>query len=392
LRAHAIVVLALFLAVAASVTAVASDRPTVSQVAQLSGSDLQPAAYFGSSIAVSSNTIAVAAPVLNGTTPAIYVFEEPSSGWENMTQTAKLAPISTCYLDSPLAISSDGSTIVASFQGCTSQGRLLEYGWLEVFVRPASGWQDMAKPTAVLSLQNGGLHDFVGQTVAISPGGNTIATTGYVYSTKRSFLLLFDKPSGGWVSMNPTENLTMPGTTGNPVALNGNIVAVNDQGNGYVLVYQRTPSGLQQLAILYPSTSDGLEHALAMDDNTIVAGSLTSNNGNGAAYVFTKPTTGWANATETAQLSVQGLSAVYSFSLTLALSERGIIVGGYSDSAAYLYLEPTDGWQTTSQPSVTLPSTDQMFGFAVGISGATIVVGDPTAGPKEGTVYVFEAN
>lgn len=377
---------------ALSLIAVASDRPTLSQVAQLTGSDLQGGAYFGSSIAVASNTIAVGSPALNGKTPAIYVFEKPSSGWGNMTQTAKLTRISTCYLDSPLAISSDGSTIVASFQGCTSQGRLLEYGWLEVFVRPSSGWQDMAQPTAVLSLQNGGLHNFVGQTVAISPSGNTIVTTGYIYIRNRSFLLLFDKPSGGWVNMSPTENLTMPGTTGNPVALRDDMVAVNDQGNGYVLVYQRTPSGLQQLAILYPSTFNGLEYALAMNDNTIVAGSLTSNNGSGAAYVFAKPTTGWANATETAQLSVQGLSSVYSFSLALGLSGRAIVVGGYSDSAAYLYVEPAGGWQTTSQPSATLASSDQQFGYAVGISGTTIVVGDPTEGTQTGTVYVFEAN
>jgi hypothetical protein len=116
----------------------------------------------------------------------------------------------------------------------------------------------------------------------------------------------------------------------------------------------------------------------------------------GAVEVFAKPATGWTNGTETARLTAPNLASGVAFGWSLGLLEKVITVGGFSTSAAYVYVEPAGGWQTTSQPTMTLLSSDpfqQRFGAAVAISGSTIVVGDPAEGANSnnnGAAYVFQ--
>jgi len=58
------------------------------------------------------------------------------------------------------------------------------------------------------------------------------------------------------------------------------------------------------LARLTPSDGNGFAEvfgqSIAMSGDTIVVGAPYANNGAGAAYVFVKPASGWADMTETA--------------------------------------------------------------------------------------------
>src|SRR6266498_1908648 len=92
---------------------------------------------------------------------------------------------------------------------------------------------------------------------------------------------------------------------------------------------------------------------------------------------------GWASATETAQFSAPNLSSSAWFGSTISISGKSLLIGGSSTSAAYLFQQPTGGWQSTSTPDATILSTDpnqQSFGNAVAIAGSTLVVGDSHAG------------
>ena len=383
---------ALFFVFTLSLGAAASNHPGVSQVGQLLATDVTTYDLFGASVAVSSSTIAVGSPDSNNLFGSIYVYEKPAAGWGTMTQTAKLAPLTGCGAGYPIAISSDGSTIVAGVGGC-NLGGYPGYGWLEVFVRPASGWHDTQQPTAILSLSNTGQYNFMGLYLAISPDGKTIAGTGYFYYPQKSFVFLFDRPASGWTSMNPTATVATGNVNVSPVAISGNTVSLIDMIHGSLLVYERKSSGIQKVATLTSSDGAMLYYAVAMNSDTIVAAVLANP---GAVEVFAKPSTGWTNATETARLTAPNLPGGVAFGWSLGLIEKVITVGGFSTSAAYVYVEPAGGWQTTSQPTTTLLSSDpyqKRFGAAVAISGSTIVVGDPAEGANDnnnGAAYVFQ--
>ena len=75
---------------------------------------------FAASVSISGNTVAVGASV----TGAAYVFTEPSSGWANMTQTAKLTASDGDDIGGAVAIS--GNTVVVTGDAATVDGNVVQ--------------------------------------------------------------------------------------------------------------------------------------------------------------------------------------------------------------------------------------------------------------------------
>jgi hypothetical protein len=203
-------------------------------------------------------------------------------------------------------------------------------------------------------------------------------------------------------------------TLGISVAVSGNTVVVGQncseiggnpdcdlQHQGAVYVYQRLQNGWSDMVQTAELTaSDGYAgdlfgKSVAIDGDTIVVGA------NGKAYVFVNSAGVWQNQTETAELT-DGATGDY-FGLSVAVENNTIVVGATgvsingnaSQGAAYVFVEPAGGWLTTAAFNAQLTSSDgtswDLFGFSVGISGATIVAGAPfhldQTGPGE--TYVF---
>lgn len=80
----------------------------------------------------------------------------------------------------------------------------------------------------------------------------------------------------------------------------------------------------------------------------------------------------------------------------MALSSSALLVGGGATRAAYIFLKPRSGWQTTSTPNNTLLSNDpnqQDFGDAVAMLGSILVIGDTGEGAdgnQNGAAYIYE--
>jgi hypothetical protein len=133
-----------------------------------------------------------------------------------------------------------------------------------------------------------------------------------------------------------------------------------------------------------------------MDGDTIVVNGYVNNIWSGVSYLFSKPSTGWATATETAQLTVPTISSYPYSGQALALSGNAVLVGGESTQAAYIFLKPAGGWQTSSSPNITLLSNDPnqvSFGDAVAMQGNTIVIGDEFEGAENnqnGAAYIYQ--
>ena len=135
------------------------------QIARLAASDT--AGQFGSSVAVSGDTIAVGSPYFNNAQGAVYVFKKSGMA---VTQVAKLTASDAADNDGlGYAVSVSGDTVVA-----TAPYRDSNTGAAYVFVKPAGGWSNGTQD-AILTASDGLPSDNFGNGVAVS--GHTICVT-----------------------------------------------------------------------------------------------------------------------------------------------------------------------------------------------------------------------
>jgi len=401
------------------------------QHAELTASDGAARDGFGTSVAISGSTIVVGAPdALIGTSDfsqgAAYVFVKPTTGWANMTQTAKLTAsnpgTNSVHFGTSVAIS--GSTVVVgaprAFIGFS------QVGTAYVFVKPTTGWVN-ATETARLTPSDGVSGDNFGESVAIS--GTTVmvgspnakigsnASQGAVY--------VFIKPGKVWANLNKNTKLTasdglagdslgtsaaISGTTlvaGAPLATLG---ANTHQGKSYVFVKPGTGGWKSATETAELTASDGVQGdefgtSVAVGGSTIVVGASAEVDSSikGSAYVYVKPTTGWATtSTFTAKLTSSDSLAGDHFGVSVAIVKTTVVVGadqplGTGPGAVYIYVQPLTGWATTTAFTQKLLSSDGVFGDQFGSSVAEIagrvVAGAP--GHQVGTnlgqggTYVF---
>jgi hypothetical protein len=161
-----------------------------------------------------------------------------------------------------------------------------------------------------------------------------------------------------------------------------------------------------QLAEL--TASDGapnyeLGASVAVSGNTVVAGEPGCPSGCdfvGAAYVFVEPETGWANMTQTAKLTASDGVAGNGFGFAVGISGKTIVVGAHGDNggrgAAYVFVEPATGWADmteTAKLTASDSTASELVGRSVSISGDTVVAGAPNdtigAHKEQGAAYVF---
>jgi hypothetical protein len=393
----------------AGICAQAPDGARLVQLAELTPSTRVNGDWFGISIAISGNTVVVGDFDLNiETYGTVYVYEKPATGWENMTQVAQLTSSDNAAgFGTSIAISGNtivvGAAEVSNFDGKRSEPPSTSPGAAYVFVEPSAGWSDMTE-SARLSASDGRPGDAFGSSVSIS--GNTIAV-GAVFaedSSGNSFAgkaYVFKRPSNGWNgNLKQTAELTASDSEllnymGASIAVSGSTVVAgayghnNFQGAAYVFV---EPSGgwtnMTQTAELTASdgkSSNDFGFSSAISGGTIVIGAPNAAN-KGAAYVFVEPSGGWANMTQTAELHAPDEASGASFGQSVGIS------GSYlAEGAAYFFLEPASGWRSTAKGLVMTAgdgAANDTFGASLGISKATLAIGAP-AGNAPGAAYVF---
>jgi len=119
--------------------------------------------------------------------------------------------------------------------------------------------------------------------------------------------------------------------------------------------------------------------------------------GQGAAYVYVKPESGWTNMTETAKLTASNGVSQAAFGLSSSIEGNIAVIGAPQPGAAfpgpgasYVFVEPSGGWKSmteTAELKASDATDDDDFGYATAIDNNTIVVGAPYSG--NGATYVF---
>ncbi len=254
-----------------------------------------------------------------------------------------------------IAVSISGNTVVAGAQSAAVNGNDGQ-GAAYVFVKPASGWGNVTQ-TAKLTASNGAAGDGFGGAVYIV--GNTIVVgscpqSGVCNGPGKVYVFL--KPESGW---------------------------------------KTTSKFKAELTASDGMANDGFSNELALsaDGNTVAVGAagatIDGNVGQGAAYVFVKPASGWKTATETAKLyeahgaadDFAGEVSVSGDGSTLFVGAPGATVGSNAgQGVAYLFLRPAAGWKTTSKFAAKLSAKNGAayddFGFCQ--AGSACISSDGT--------------
>ena len=344
------------------------------QVAILQPSDVNDNDFFGYSVAVSGDTVAVGAMGDNETkdgSGAVYIYTKPQSGWADTAQeNAKLKASDADAGDSfgnSVAIS--GDTVIVGAMGDDETNS--QSGATYIYEKPQSGWADTAQENAKLKASDADAGDSFGNSVAIS--GDTVVVGAYGDDETKSSsgaAYIYEKPQSGWADTTQ-ENAKLKASDADEEDEFGKSVAIS--GDTVVIGADK-------------------------DDDT--------NNDSGAAYIYTKPQSGWANTThENAKLKASDADAYDYFGWSVAISGKTIVVGAENDDetnddsgAAYIYEKPQSGWTDTAQENAKLKASDadggDSFGYSVAMSGDTVVVGaigDDKTEFNSGAAYIYKA-
>ncbi len=381
------------------------------QLATLSASDGAPGAQLGFSLATSGDTVVVGAPGA-GTSGAAYVFVRPGGGWATATQTAKLSVAAATAGDgygSSVAIS--GDTVVVGADELISGTNGAAY----VFVRPGGGWATTTTPTAKLTAAGGAAGDTFGQSVAIS--GDTVVVGAPTAASLDGTVHVYMRPGGGWVTTSAPAATLTDGTgsgarLGSSVATSGDVIAAgapSAAGGGAVDVYVRPgaswASATTPTATLSTSGTGSLGMAVALTSTMIAAGApsttVSGNPSRGAVYVFAKPGGGWATmSSATARLTASDGAAADGLGGTVAATDDVVVSGSDNatvganpnQGAAYAWVRGAAAWADATETSKLVATGGAAFagfGYSVAFAGDAIVVGEPGSG--NGSAIAFSA-
>ena len=323
------------------------------EAAKLIASDGASGDYFGSSVAISGDTVVAgsAGPAVctlescPGQLPSdklLYLFSKPRGGWSGTVQESARLTVSDSGFAGFGAVAMSGDTIVA-FPLPQSAGNVQRT--LYVFTRPAAGWSGTLLPSGTLTTSGGLLFDGRGPSMAIS--GSDIFVSGATAPTGGA-VFVFHRPSGGWTGV------------------------IHEQAR---LEVPSSPS-------LWPITAFG----------SGVAAGTSGSNGVVNADVFTMPSHGWSGSVRVAAmlrphpLPYGGETNPYIGSLAASDSTIAALVLGPTSSncfptnvcgeTLYAFSRPRRGWRgtiTTESGASAAPPT--LSAYPLAVEGSSIATG-----------------
>ncbi len=264
-----------------------------------------------------------------------------------------------------------------------------------------------------LSPADGTPHDSFGEAIAVQGRTIVVGNDGLQVGGQHDegAAYVYEEGSNGWAGATLKAELTATDATANSelgagVAIHGSTIVLGAYeptiGAGAAYVYEEPAGGwanATQSAELTPSNgviNDGFGTSVAIDGSTVVVGAPHRNNFEGAVYLFSEPVGGWADATQTAELTASDGEAYDNLGFSVAVSGRTVIAGAEGDDekrgAVDVYIEPAGGWVDATQTAQLTASGARArdeLGVSVGMYGSEIVGGAAGQDGGRGAAYVF---
>jgi len=450
------------------------------QRAYIKASNAEDFEFFGSSVALSGDTLAVsatgedsAATGIDGdqgdnsadAAGAVYVFtRDPAGVWSQQayvkasnTDAGDVFGSSVALSGDTLAVSAIGEDSAATgIDGDQGDNNAPNSGAVYVFTRDIAGvWsqQSYVKASNAESAENnnffgesfGSSVALSGDTLAVGADGEDSAATGIDgdqsdnSATSAGAVYVFTRdPAGVWSQQAyvKASNTDAGDVFGDSVALSGDTLAVgasfedsaatgidgdqgdnNARGAGAVYLFTRDGAGAwsQQSYVKasYVDTDvgDKFGSSVALSGDTLAVGvpsedsaatgidgdqSDNSAGNSGAVYVFTRDAAGaWS---QQAYVKASNTDWDGSFGSSVALSGDTLAVGANGESsydlwtgAVYLFTRDAAGaWSQQAYVRASNAGSMDFFGSSVALSGDTVAASAPEEGPLSGAVYVFE--
>ncbi len=373
----------------------AANAGLITQQAYLKASNTGASDNFGSSVAVSGDTVVVGAyredsntTGVNGNqandgaidSGAAYVFVRSGGTWSQQAYLKASSTGAGDYFGMSVAVS--GDTIVVGSPRKDLVGSILgnpfvlpDLGAAYVFVRSGGVWTEQV----LLTASNKDANDQFGGSVAIS--GDTIVVGA-------------------------------TGESSNAVGVNNNQENNLQPASGAAYVFTRSSGSWSQQAYLKASNteaSDLFGGSVAVSGDTVVVGANFEDsnaigvNGNaaaqadnsaslsGAAYVFTRSGAAWS---QQAYLKASNTGASDQFGNSVAISGETVVVGAIFEfskatgvggnqgdnsavgaGAAYVFTRSGAAWSQQAYLKASNTEGVDQFGGSVAVSGDTVVVG-----------------
>lgn len=411
---------------------------TWTQQAYLKASNTSAGDWFGYSVALAGNTLAVGAPFEDGSATgvngadddgtlaagAVYVFTRSGTIWN---QQAYIKASNTGADDQfGRSVALSGETLVVGAPeedgsgigvNPTSNNLTSNSGAVYIFTRSGTTWSQQA----YLKASNPDVSDLFGESVALD--GDTLAVGA------------------------KEEDSILTGVTAGSLS---NGVTGNGAGeSGAVYIFTRSGTVWSQQAYVKASNAEANDLfgiSVAVSDNTVAIGArsedsnATGINGadnnsasaSGAAYVFTRTGTTWS---QQAYIKASNTQTGDNFGATIDVDSDILIVGTGFDlggpfpsedsgatgvngndsdnsivdsGAAYIFRRVGSTWSQQAYVKASNTGSDDLFGIAVAVSGDTIAIGaryedsnattiNPGAGAESdnsatdaGAAYVFQ--
>jgi hypothetical protein len=203
-----------------------------------------------------------------------------------------------------------------------------------------------------------------GNSVAISPDGNTALVGGLIDNSSKGGVWVFTRSGGVWSQQ-------------------GQKIVPNDEVN---------------------SAEFGTSIALSGDGNTALIGGELDNSQTGAAWVYVRSGSNWIEQRKLLPNGAVGSSIRFGHSVALSNNGNTAVIGGPDDQgagnagvsggSAWVFSRSGTTWGAglkiapADEPNATNSSA---FGTAVAVSsdGSTVFIGGPQNGPGAGAVAVF---
>lgn len=369
---------------------------------------------LGRAVSYSSDSIAIGAPTDDSgalvDAGSVYVYVRSGSVWTRQQKIDPPVPEQNAAFGSSVAISGN-TLVVGSPFASTSDGSAS--GAVYVYTRTGSTWslqQALDPATRTTNDKFGSSVDVEGDSLIAGARTGDVTTNG-----AQGTAYVFTRTGSVWTEQ---QRLTAAdGATadnfGNSVALSGNTAIVGAnlafvsalEAAGAAYVYVRNAGvWTQQQKLVAPVAGDLDEFGVDVDveGETAIVGHRNEDSAainTGAARVYTRSGSVWSLQ---ATLTAADAAANDFLGLTVALSGNFALVGAYTDDrtgllnagAAYLFERSNlNVWSQKDKYIASDAANDDQFGFEVAIGPGFGIVGAPlddnSDGIDAGATYVF---
>lgn len=357
---------------------------------------------FGRAVAISGDTavVGVSNDDIDGSYSAgsTYVFARSGDIWATKQKLNIVGTPEYAYFGRSVAMSSD--TIVIGASGFSPEGEESSIGAVFVYVRDGETWRQQQQ----LMANNWSAREYAGRAVSIS--GDTIAL-GIPGADRAGVedagaVDVFTRAGGVWtwqanlIAPDPIENEDF----GSAMSVSSDTIVVGRARQGTAEVYTRlgtTWTWRQTLTTSDTATYTGFGSDVSISGDTIIVGAYWDH-GVGAAYIFERTGSTWEFAQKIFDPNGDGGD---SWGGTVAISGNMIVVGGYNArvgasygaGVAHAFGRTGSGWTLLRELLPMDHDEYDHFGLGVATDGRRAIVGsgnDDAPEYYEGSAYIFQ--